>query len=307
VRVYPQGVTRYLTSIISSDLRWIEDEEAQEEIWSQASLRLSERSGRSGMPSMSRTFRIPSQLAEVGDPIELVIHEPALTADNLGLKTWASSYLLSKRLCTLDLAIPTNHDRSKPQILELGSGTGLVGLAAACVFRTNALLTDLPSIIPNLTHNVQQNRDMIEQNHGVVQSGILDWAEPALCQLYSNDIGAAEESLNCKFPIILAADSLYSPELPRMLAATIKVWLSDESTARVVVEFPFREGYLSELDEFRARMEDIGLRILQEGEDFGRDDWGSGGESVEDHDALVKCWWAVWGWQIRKPESATPP
>ncbi len=44
----PPGLTRYLTSIISSQLSWIEDEATRERIREAASRRLSERCGRMG-------------------------------------------------------------------------------------------------------------------------------------------------------------------------------------------------------------------------------------------------------------------
>ena len=43
------GVPRYLTGIISSQLTWIDNEEMKERIWETVSTRLSERSGRTGM------------------------------------------------------------------------------------------------------------------------------------------------------------------------------------------------------------------------------------------------------------------
>lgn len=46
--VQPAGVTRYLTSIISSPLSWLETDALREAILDAASARLSERSGRTG-------------------------------------------------------------------------------------------------------------------------------------------------------------------------------------------------------------------------------------------------------------------
>lgn len=46
--VQPAGVTRYLTSFISSSLAWLETDELREAVWDAAAARLSERSGRSG-------------------------------------------------------------------------------------------------------------------------------------------------------------------------------------------------------------------------------------------------------------------
>ena len=43
------GIPSYLTSIISSTLAWIEDDDEKEQIWESAGTRLSERCGRSGV------------------------------------------------------------------------------------------------------------------------------------------------------------------------------------------------------------------------------------------------------------------
>lgn len=295
VRVNPEGLARYLTQLIGCDLRWIDNDAVKEEIWEQASLRLSERSGRSAMPAISRSFGIPTPSAL----FDIVIHEPALTADNLGLKTWAASYLLAKRLHTLHL--PQLAGSATLDILELGAGTGLVGIAAAAVFGASVLLTDLPEIAPNLSRNVETNREVIESHNGSARTAVLDWSNPHVCQFYPDVEQSEVESFSTKqakqpdpFTVILAADSLYSPEHPRLLVQTIDCWLSLESNARVMVEFPLREAYTPELNNFRQRMAGIGLHMTEEGEEFGYDDWGwDGGEPTRGR-GEVKCWWSVW-------------
>jgi hypothetical protein len=47
-RLDPKGLTKYLTSIIASPLAWIDGDEAKEAVWEMASVRMSERAGRSG-------------------------------------------------------------------------------------------------------------------------------------------------------------------------------------------------------------------------------------------------------------------
>jgi predicted nicotinamide N-methyase len=291
-QVNPEGATRYLTGIVSSGLQWIKDEEVKEEIWNQASARLSERSGRTAMGALSRQFRIPSATGL----IDLSIHEPALTGDDLGLKTWAASYLLSKRLHTFNIVksdvVAASH------VLELGSGTGLVGLAMASL-GADVVLTDLPSIYPNLARNVRDNSDVIQENGGIAKSGILDWTNPTSCRISldnSPNIDEGSIALENKFPVILAADSLYSPDHPKWLVDTIDIWLSKEDSAKVIVEFPLRDAYIPEVEDFRRRMVQIGLHILEEGEEKGYDDWGGTDRDEDDNDrALVKCWWSCWG------------
>jgi predicted nicotinamide N-methyase len=288
--INPEGVTRYLTSIVSSGLQWIDDDDAKEEIWNQASARLSERSGRTAMGAMSRKFRIPTST----DYFELDIHEPALTGDDLGLKTWAASYMLAKRLHKFD-SLPASKE-GQLRVLELGSGTGLVGLAMAGL-GADVILTDLPSIHANLERNAMSNSAILAQTGGSARTGVLDWTNPTVCTLMppTGDSGQGD-AITCKFPLILAADSLYSPEHPHMLVDTIEAWLSKDEDAQVVVEFPYRDAYLPEIQTFRDRMMNMGLVICEEGEEKGYDDWGtSGANGDEDDDALVTCWWSVWG------------
>lgn len=295
IDINPEGVTRYLTSIVSSGLRWIEDEDAKEAIYKQASARLSERSGRSAMGSMSRTFQIPTAT----NPFELSIHEPAMTGDELGLKTWAASYLLAKRLHKFHLT--PSEDTRKLRVLELGSGTGLVGLAMAGL-GAHVHLTDMSSICPNLARNVRANYHTISQNNGSARTATLDWSCPALYEPFDDHVtpyGAS--NVPEKFPLILAADSLYAPDHPRMLANSIAQWLSREDEAKVIVEFPYRDAYLPQIKDFRQRMSDIGLEIVDQGEENGFDDWQSstnyGADEDEDDAVIVTCWWSCWAWK----------
>lgn len=293
-KINDQGVPAYLTKIVSSSLAWIEDEAQREQIWETASQRLSERSGRSGMGALTRVFQIPIQSNAVPDTddnrfLEIKLHEPALTADNLGLKTWASSYLLAKRLTSIvdDLAAFTPDE----QILELGAGTGLVGLAAAAVFQAHVVLTDLPHIVLNLEHNRLANETRILMRGGSTESAILDWNEPSL--LYTQTSGPTRRSRN-SFRLILAADPIYSSEHPRLFVQTIVNHLSRDRSARVVIELPLREAYAAEREDLKARMRAIGLGVLDEGEEVGYDDWSEDrdGEVLKE----VRCWWSVWGW-----------
>jgi predicted nicotinamide N-methyase len=335
-KIKAEGVPGYLTKIIGSPLAWIEDEGLKEKVWEQAATRLSERSGRSGMGDITRTFEIPLRPAnpgsgyEKGDSgvsngptlgrgeiqdedeeefLQITLHEPALTADNLGLKTWASSYMLAKRLPTFrrdlqGIAMPLSDEDANPRILELGSGTGLVGLAAAAIGKTSVVLTDLPPIVPNLERNAVLNAPRIlAQGGGNVQVGVLDWTCPSELTISSASTPSpSTEFTRHSFPLVLVADPIYSPEHPALLVSAISYHLQRSEGARVVVAIPIREGFASERDDFRRRMEGAGFRVMHEGEDVGWDDWGAagppgcGGEDGVEGLAEVRCWWSVWGW-----------
>ncbi|KAL3699378.1 hypothetical protein R1sor_017400 [Riccia sorocarpa] len=60
------------------------------------------------------------------------------------------------------------------RVLELGSGTGMVGIVAACL-GAHVILTDLPHVIPNLEYNMELNRGAIQAAGGSVESRVLSW------------------------------------------------------------------------------------------------------------------------------------
>ncbi|KAI7278397.1 hypothetical protein KC345_g6014 [Hortaea werneckii] len=300
---------------------------------------------------------------ELGDEddevLSIHLHEPALTADNLGLKTWASSYLLAKRLVLLrsdndesDTTATTTNPLAPPllptlppdaEILELGSGTGLVGMAAARVLQRKVWLTDLEEIVGNLERNVRGNwkvvaglsresgsdgKEVDEGNEAEVEqmmrrermeTAVLDWSDPlnvgvpgrrkqlpqregeeeasTLPSPTATPIGTTPNSSTNPpehekqaadtraltdstpqsttwnpntFPLILAADPIYSPDHPTLLTTAVRAHLTLHSAlSRVVVEMPIREGFALEREDFRSQMEGLGLRILGQGEEVG--------------------------------------
>ncbi|CCX06769.1 putative methyltransferase-domain-containing protein [Pyronema domesticum] len=309
----PEGFEKWLISVISSPLSWMTDEEAElirdsaseriaercgrtargdvkrtfkiplpsrPSVLGSASSRLLEKLGESGSvtssgastPALVSGLSTPSASSGTSTPaateqdfIEITLHEPALTSDTLGHKTWASSYLLSKRLHLL----PPPSSR----ILELGSGTGLVGLSAAAVWGVPVLLTDLPEIISNLQRNIDSNLHL-----GIdCESQVLDWCD---------ETEASEEE---KYETILAADVVYEGSHPGLVAGVVGRWLA--KGGRFVVEVPDRAGFEGEQKRFRECMEERGFRCQEEGREKGWDDWGSGGEAGQ-----VGAWWSVWVW-----------
>lgn len=226
--------------------------------------------GSPAQSALTRTFDIAVNTTNNSSTVPIIIHEPALTSDNLGLKTWCAAYLLSRQLRTI---APIRSHR----VLELGAGTGLVGIAAAIVWGSAVHLTDLPEIVPNLAANIEANSVMIAGYGGSASAGVLDW-------------GDVEASVD-KFGTIVVADPIYSPEHPRLLVQTVGKCLSRQRDARLLIELPLRDEYAREIVELKDRMQRLGLAIKDESEETGRDDWGPTDALTE-----VRCWHATYEW-----------
>lgn len=205
-------------------------------------------------------------------------------SDNLGHKTWLASYLLARRLPSLTHLLPSISRPpavDPPGILELGSGTGLLGIAAAALYpEASVHLTDLEAIVSNLESNVKANEALFRENKSP-RVGVLDWSQPSTA------------TPDCCFDLVLASDPLYSPLHPAWLVDTIFKYLNDHATSRVVIELPLREAYVPEVEEFKKRMVDGGLVLVDSGEELGTEDWGDDAGHGKDE---VCCWWGVWGW-----------
>ncbi|KIW86903.1 uncharacterized protein Z519_12525 [Cladophialophora bantiana CBS 173.52] len=238
---------------------------------------------------MLRHFSIPC-----GRDVRLCLNiaEPALRAQGLSLQTWASSFVLASLLHKLSI------DLSSPPpipVLELGAGTGLVGLTAAALWKSPVILTDLPSIVPGLAGNIKLNAATVK---GLVESGSLDWSNPETLTLQDGTLYYADKD---KSRIILAADTIYSEEHPELLSQAILRWLAPGSSSRVILTYPMRVAYLDQIRELWRLLEKGGLEPLHEGrEQADLDLW--------DDEGL--CEWSVWRWQrnsTRIEQSHTKP
>lgn len=216
----------------------------------------------------------------------LSIREPPLTGDALGLKTWTSSYILAQLLPSIAASLPLSHLFTTPplKILELGSGTGLLGLAAACLLPgSSVMLTDLPLIVPNLAHNVSLNRATVSAHGGTVDTAALTWGGAADARFVTG-----EE----RYQLIIVADPLYDDDHPGLLAGAIDEQLGLDGEARVLVMVPQRDETTRGLHTaFQAAMagREAAMVCVEESLVAGEDGWGDAGDDA----GSDGFWWGV--------------
>ncbi|CAK8562267.1 unnamed protein product [Lathyrus sativus] len=100
------------------------------------------------------------------------------------------------------------------RILELGSGTGIVGIVAAVTLGSNVTLTDLPHVVPNLKFNAEANAGVVGSSGGSVTFAPLRWG-------HADDV----ELIGREFDVIVASDVVYHDHLYEPLIETLRLLL----------------------------------------------------------------------------------
>ncbi|XP_068660774.1 uncharacterized protein [Aristolochia californica] len=99
------------------------------------------------------------------------------------------------------------------RILELGSGTGLAGIAAAATLEADVILSDLPHVLPNLLFNAEANAGVVSANKGAIKVQSIRWGEP-------EDVASLDN-----FDLLIAADVVYHDHLFEPLLQTLSCLL----------------------------------------------------------------------------------
>ncbi|KAK7386529.1 hypothetical protein VNO78_26823 [Psophocarpus tetragonolobus] len=97
------------------------------------------------------------------------------------------------------------------RILELGSGTGIVGIVAAATLSCHVTITDLPHVVPNLQFNADANASL---TGGEVTVAPLRWG-------HADDV----EAIGRDFDLILASDVVYHDHLYEPLLETLRLMM----------------------------------------------------------------------------------
>lgn len=114
---------------------------------------------------------------------------------------------------------------SGKRILELGSGTGVVGLTAASLGAADVILTDKPELMQLLEQNIEAN-DLTSN----ARATPLLWGE---------DVATACDDAVLKADIIIGSDLLYAPESFELLLDTM-LQVCESHDTQVWLAYPIR-------------------------------------------------------------------
>jgi hypothetical protein len=154
-----------------------------------------------GLPAEACLEEAPCEIIETGQSLcsDGVVHLGCVTLSCDGTvagQLWTAGAALGGWL--LDGNLPAG----KPVVVEVGSGTGAAGLAAAAAGASQVVLTDRPAAVPRLTQSIARNAPMLRALDTVAVAAPLEWG----------DVGMARACCPDGCDVVLACDCLYTPE-----------------------------------------------------------------------------------------------
>lgn len=128
---------------------------------------------------------------------------------DVGCVVWDAAIVLTKFLEVNSLKTGTDAGKCLIKgrtVLELGSGTGCVGLAAAIMGASKVTITDLPEFLGLMEKNIMENRDRLG------------------CPVEARELSWGNEQQMRQFPIpevVLVADCIYYEQSLEPLVSTL--------------------------------------------------------------------------------------
>ncbi len=169
--------------------------------------------------SISSTMRTSeaTRLDQMKGDKTLFITEPGEAHLGTGLNTWDGSIVLAKYL-----ELHQNHLVHGKDVLEVGAGTGIAGMATAWLGARYTVLTDLPYVLDNLQSNIVRN--FHSDGHAVrIEAKSLDWMDTSTYPIYNEE----------KWDVIIGADVVWIESLIPSLVQALTSCANENTTVLI--------------------------------------------------------------------------
>ncbi|KAJ2552390.1 Protein-lysine N-methyltransferase efm6 [Coemansia sp. RSA 1933] len=153
-------------------------------------------------------------------PVRVLQDTAGSTKGGIGSTVWDAGIVLAKYI---DWQVSQgNMDLSGKTVLELGAGTGIVGITVACLQpECSIVLTDKETLVPLLERNIALNK-----THGNVSARCLDWSNAEHQEIVSKSVP----------DLILVSDCIWIKDLHQPLADTLARLAGSNTTVLLAYE-----------------------------------------------------------------------
>ncbi|KAL3154376.1 hypothetical protein ABBQ32_013853 [Trebouxia sp. C0010 RCD-2024] len=152
---------------------------------------------------------------------------------------WEAGIVLSRYLVNHPVLVKGK------RVLELGCGTGIVGITAACM-GAMAVLTDTAAVVQHAQQNVERNASLIKAKEGSAQCATLVW-----------EMSCSSSVLHKPYDVVIGADLIYAAKDIGPLAETLATL--QQHSSDVIIYLAHKERNLGISQELIAQLSSKGI------------------------------------------------
>ncbi|KAJ7029711.1 putative methyltransferase-domain-containing protein [Mycena alexandri] len=236
---------RWLTYLINNAERLEGEGSEVEKVIDGASNLLANCSGTSSAGIINRVLDFPSPRGVISIALRDIPLENG-DFNSVGAQTWGGACVLSEMIADrpADFGLVARDSTTALRVLELGAGTGLVGLTFTAVANSigipvSVVCSDFyPSVLENLALNITTNFPV--QNPSI-SSQFLDWSS-----LADHHPPPLPPPLDVPCDVILGADIIYEPEHASWIHACVSHFLDRSKASEFHLVIPLRQTHALE-------------------------------------------------------------
>jgi predicted nicotinamide N-methyase len=232
---------RWLTYLINHTERLQGSPSDVESVINRAAALLANCGGASSAGVISRVLEFPSARGPVGITLQDIPLANGLAS--VGAQTWGGACVLAEIIAAQPAEFGLENPKTPLRVLELGAGTGLVGLTLAVLAKlmdvsVTVVCTDYyPSVLENLAANIDAN---FSAENRSISSHFLDWSS------FLENTDPPPPPLDQPFDLILGADIIYEPEHASWVHACVSRLLDPTRSSQFHLVIPLRRTHTLE-------------------------------------------------------------